>query len=308
MTDYLAVVHVDIDFMFLKPMDELFDAIRYPAHSVEGRAARAKILRERPNDGPLPDRIDAFFTRDWPQVKPGRIPGYQAGFIVVRPDVTVFEELRNIVLTETYVADFSRTNGWAGKGYGGFVGAMAMQGLMAYYYDHIRPNTSVELNQCRYNWMGMDIRYRAQPNFSPHGANRFLVGKCRNNREDCEDCMVTPLQEIRSVHFTECRKPWNCIGVGVKGGNKGKAIDTAAGSYDKCMEVVTKWHELRRDLETKLYDLTLDKRLVIPKTNQYKANIFQGHCTGEGGGNYSQIDASEDTFSMIPKLYSMEAS
>ena len=30
------------------------------------------------------------------------------------------------------------------------------QGLMAYYYDMVRPHTSVELNQCRFNHMGMD--------------------------------------------------------------------------------------------------------------------------------------------------------
>lgn len=31
---------------------------------------------------------------------------------------------------------------------------------MAYFYDVVRPNTAVELNQCRFNHMGMDVRYR----------------------------------------------------------------------------------------------------------------------------------------------------
>jgi hypothetical protein len=81
MTQYPAVVHVDIDFAFLQPMDELFDAIVYPKDSVLGQAARKQIARERPTDA-WPDQIDAFLTRDWPQVVPGRIAGYQAGFIV----------------------------------------------------------------------------------------------------------------------------------------------------------------------------------------------------------------------------------
>lgn len=303
MTQYPAVVHVDIDFAFLQPMDELFDAILYPKESELGQAARNKIARERPTDA-WPDQIDAFLTRDWPQVVPGRIAGYQAGFIVVRPDESVFQELTDIVKKGDYVPGFAHTNGWGGLGYGGFVGAMAMQGLMAYYYDHIRPNTAVELNQCRYNWMGMDVRYRAPPNFNRRNSR---VGMCRNNRDECEDCMVTPLESIKSVHFTECRKPWNCVGIGVKGGARGTAIDTSAGSYDKCMAVITKWHWLRSDFEIKLFALTSDERLREASSQLYKPEIFQGHCAGEGGENYSEINATDATLAMVPKLYEMES-
>lgn len=299
MTDYPAVVHVDIDFAFFRPMDELFDAMIHPADSELGRAARARIAMERPSDT-LPDRIDAFFTRDWPQVMPGRLPGYQAGFVVVRPEPAVFEELTAIVKKGDYVSGFSRANGWGGLGYGGFVGAMAMQGLMAYYYDHVRPNTSVELNQCRYNWMGMDVRYRAQPNFNPRSRK---VGRCRNDNDTCEDCTVTPLDQIQSAHYTQCRKPWNCIGVGVQGGARGSAIDTNAGSYEKCMEVVTKWHSLRTDFEARLFRLTSDQRLLKAASHSYMVEVFQGHCAGEGGKNYTPIDATDETFAMVPKLY-----
>ena len=174
-----AAVHVDIDFAFLQPMDELFDAILYDKDSPQGKAARAKIPLEFPKeDTLLPHQIDAFITRDWPQVVPGRIAGYQAGFIVARPDPTVPKELREIVLEGNYADGWGSNNGWGGLGYGGFVGAMAMQGLMAYYYDHIRPQTVVQLNQCRYNWMGMDVLYRAPPNFRKRHPKK---GQCRNN-------------------------------------------------------------------------------------------------------------------------------
>mmetsp|Transcript_8915 Transcript_8915/g.14855 ORF Transcript_8915/g.14855 Transcript_8915/m.14855 type:complete len:546 (+) Transcript_8915:126-1763(+) len=299
MTKFLAAVHVDIDFAFLKPMDELFDAIRFDKDSPEGQLARGKILRERPNE-PLPDKIDAFFTKDWPQVIPGRKAGYQAGFVVVRPDPSVFTELTEIVKKGNFTDGFGRDNGWGGLGYGGFVGAMAMQGLMAYYYDHIRPLTSVELNQCRYNWMGMDVRYRAAPNFQRKNPK---VGMCRNDLEECEDCTTTDLSEIRSVHYTECRKPWNCVGTGVAGGAKGASIDTSAGNFEKCMEVVSKWHELRADFELKLYSLSFDDRLLQAASQAYKKNVFRGHCGGEGGKNYTQIDASEKTFAMVPRMY-----
>jgi hypothetical protein len=299
MTQYPAVVHVDIDFAFLQPMDEIFDSIIYEKDSPEGQAARRAIERERPND-PLPDKIDALFTRDWPQVIPGRVSGYQAGFMVVRPDPTVFDQLTEIVRKGDYVEGHTVKSGWGGLGYCGFVGAKAMQGLIAYYYDQIRPDTWIELNQCRYNWMGMDIRYRAAPNFQ---RNHPKVGKCRNDLEECEDCMVTPLDKIKSVHYNFCRKPWNCVGVGAAGGEDGAAIDIHAGSYEKCMDVVRRWHELRADFESKLYDLTKDDLILKAASQNYKKEVFLGHCGGEGGKNYSQIDASDESLAKVPLLY-----
>jgi len=299
MKQYPAVVHVDIDFAFMQPMDELFDAIIHPSNSPEGKAAREKIIQERPQEA-LPERIDAFVTRDWPQVVPGRKPGFQAGFIVVRPDDSVFDDLKEIVLEGNYTPGFGRDNGWGGLGYGGFVGAMAMQGLMAYFYDHVRPNTAVELNQCRYNWMGMDVKYRAPPNFRSNHPKR---GKCRNDLEECEDCMHTPTHLIKSVHYTECRKPWNCVGIGEPGGKKGKAIDTSAGDFDKCMDVVTKWHAYRTDLENKLYALTHDERIRQAASADYKKDVFMGHCSGEGTENYHQIDASPSSFARLAEVY-----
>ena len=125
---------------------------------------------------------------------------------------------------------------------------------MAYYYDVVRPNTAVELNQCKFNHMGMDgeatrqkctavlrdtpskirsVRYRHPPNFFSRKAHK--VGRCRNNLEECEDCMQTNTSLIYNIHYTQCRKPWNCIGVGheggrVPGGPPGTHIDTDAGN------------------------------------------------------------------------------
>jgi len=153
------VVHVDIDYVFLKPLDDLFDAILYPKDSPQGRRARANLVLERPEDV-IPDTIDAFITRDWPQVIPGRKALYQAGFLVARRNPDILQEAVDIIKEGNYTEGYELRNGWGGLGYGAFVGAMAMQGLMAYYYDVVKPNAAVELNQCRYNHMGMDVRYR----------------------------------------------------------------------------------------------------------------------------------------------------
>jgi hypothetical protein len=230
MLPHEIVVHVDIDFAFYKPMDDLFDALRYDKDSVLGQAARARIHLERPEIG-LPDRIDAFLTKDWPQVAPGKFPAaYQAGFLVARRDPALLEEMLEVIREGNYTAGWGYGTGWGLAGYSGWVGAMAMQGkdyscrvvesfhptlcwhwhlnrffsgphfvftttsthhiagFVAYFYDIIRPNTAVELNQCRYNHMGMDVRYRHPPNFRPSLPG---VGGCRNGAKQCEDCMVT---------------------------------------------------------------------------------------------------------------------
>ena len=68
----------------------------------------------------------------------------------------------------------------------GYVGAMAMQGIMAYYYDHVKKDNAVELNQCRHNHMGMDVKYRHHPNWTPRLVKKEYIGGCRNTLEYCE--------------------------------------------------------------------------------------------------------------------------
>jgi hypothetical protein len=200
------VVHLDVDFVFHQPMDDVFDALLYDKDSAIGRAARARIPREQPETDPWPDRPQAMLMCDWPQVMPGRRAGYQAGFLVARTNPAVMDNVVEIVKEGNYVEGFQKENGWGGKGYGGFVGAMAMQGLVAYYYDIIAPDAWVELNQCQFNQL-----FRSMPSFR---ANHPKVGKCCNNLDYCEDCMHTSLDKIHSIHFTQCHKPWNCIGEG----------------------------------------------------------------------------------------------
>lgn len=300
------VVHVDIDFAFFKPMDDLFDAIRFDKDSELGKAARSKLLLERPDDI-LPDRIDAFWTRDWPQVAPNKWPaGFQAGFIVARSDPTIVPQLTHVILEGNYSAGWGWNFGWGNLGYGGWWGAMAMQGLIAYFYDHIRPNTAVELNQCRFNHMGMDVLYRGQPNFRPKNPG---VGGCRNGNETCEDCMVTDMNLIYSAHYTMCRKPWSCIGTGNKkgfgpnGGGRGTAIKTDHVHFDHCMDLVRKWHDIRTDLENQMYAVTNDETIAAGRNGTYKPNIFQGHCNGDGSQHYLGLAGTRETFQRMKQLY-----
>jgi hypothetical protein len=196
------VVHVDIDFIFLKPMDDLFDAMLYHKDSDIGKQARANIPVEFPDQVRWPENIQAFMTRDWPQVIPGRKAAYQAGFLIAKPNQQAFDITVDVVRKGDYVPGYGRDNGWGGQGYGAFVGAMAMQGLLAYTYDVLFYDSWVELNQCRFNHMGMDVLYRNDPAFRP---GHPKVGKCRNDRDTCEDCMHTEVSKIYNIHYTQCR-------------------------------------------------------------------------------------------------------
>jgi len=201
-------------------MDHLFDAILYDKDSKEGTVAREHIELERPSDK-LPDKIGAFITRDWTQVNPGKWqPGYQAGFLIARYDESILPEVVEIIREGNYTYGWGNSYGWANKGYGGYVGAMAMQGVMAYYYDHVNTDNAVELNQCRYNHVGVDVR-----------TNR---GKCRNNKDSCEDCMKTPIKDIYNIHHTQCRKPWLCQATGSKNGKKRGWRKSISSQYTVC--------------------------------------------------------------------------
>jgi hypothetical protein len=278
------IVHVDIDFAFYKPMDHLFDAILYDKDTPVGTAARNAIELERPGEA-LPDTIGAFLTRDWPQVVPGKWPaGYQAGFLVARRDPSIADEMIQIIKTGNYSEGWGYGHGWGNLGYGGWVGAMAMQGLFAYYYDHVRPNNAVELNRCSYNHMGMDVRYKGK--------------KCRNGQDECQDCRETNMADIYSMHYTMCRKPWLCQATGAKGGKKpngggrGSALNTDVVNVEHCLLMAQQWHALRSDLESSLYNLTMDDSIKSGSTGSYRRDIFQGHCQDDGAEHYLPIAAS----------------
>ena len=68
------MVHTDIDFMYYQPMDDIFDAMLLPHDSEEGKIARKKIEMEYP-EKVIPDNIQAYLTRDYHQVIPGRKAG-----------------------------------------------------------------------------------------------------------------------------------------------------------------------------------------------------------------------------------------
>lgn len=133
------IVHTDIDFLFLQPMDDLFDAILFPKESPQGRVSRSRIALESPGEG-FPDRIDAFITRDWPQVIPGRKALYQAGFLVARRRPETLTEAVEVIREGNYKEGYDLRNGWGEGGYGGFVGGRYNADIECHFgYQEVSP-------------------------------------------------------------------------------------------------------------------------------------------------------------------------
>lgn len=285
--DHPIVVHTDIDFAFMQPMDELFDAMMFDYESPEGIDAREKISADHGvESSSMPSDIQAFITKDWHQVIPGRKAAFQAGFMVAKPNQDVFNKYIEVILEGDYVQGYGHDNGWGGKGYGVVVGSMAMQGIGAYFYDVIQPGISVDLNGCRYNHMGCTVRYVDHPNFMRN--RKDIYNRCRNNREECEDCTKTSLDMIKNVHYTCCRKPWNCTGRSQPSDERGiKGINHR--SFEHCLPLVRRWHEIRYDFEDKWYEVTKDEQVLEGRVGKHRPDIFMGHCNGETGSNYIQL-------------------
>jgi hypothetical protein len=122
--------------------------------------------------------------------------------------------------------------------------------------------------------------------------------------------MNVDLDLVKSVHYTVCRKPWNCVSEGYENGQhpetgeKGVAIDIRTGNLEQCLKLVQRWHEYRSDFESKLHAITQDDGILTGNGEEYKRDIFRGHCKGEGSKNYIQIQGSEQSFEKVPEIYS----
>lgn len=257
--DYPIVVHLDIDTMILQPMDELHDVMIYGPTTSNMNKIRLMF-----SDLTIPKQIDAYFTRDYNMIKPGKKHwGVQGGFFVIRPNMTVFEEYQSVVLEGHFRGN---GGGWGNTGHGGYYGAQQIQGLLPYYYDHLHPDTSLELHRCTYNSMA-DKTYLKE--------NKIETTKCKTSEETCDDCRRTDVSDMKSAHFTICKKPWRCEWVN----------DTDV--KDVCNALHHEWYRFRKDLED-----TWEKENVnfrSNRTGKMKPDHFYGFCTMSGKAGYIPI-------------------
>eukprot|EP00977_Amphora_coffeiformis_P002022 scaffold381_cov178-Amphora_coffeaeformis.AAC.11 len=195
MHDYKVVVHLDMDFIVLKPMDTLFDSFFEPDEATK-EIPHAMWPHERQWTG----RIETMFTRDYPMGQPGRETvevGMQGGFWILRPNQTAFDEMIALIRQGNFEGGWYDDRGPKKVKYPGFYGAAMIQGLVAFFYGHYHPGQAVELDRCVHNQMADD------PTRGGKKSDKCFVsvdGVCR-------DCRKENVSDIYSAHFTFCFKP-----------------------------------------------------------------------------------------------------
>ena len=240
-------VHLDVDFLILKPLDKLFDAI---IGGVSSSSLDSQEIEYGGNGESVttPRKVDAFFTRDYNLSNRGKKAGMQGGFLIVRPSLDVYEEYRQIILE----GDHRKGSGWSGLGHGGYYGAQQIQGLVAHYYDFVKPGTAIELNRCIHNTMADNPRDKS--------------GNCRTGAKNCEDCRSRNIDDIYSAHFTVCQKPWKCPHVSPSG---------------LCADLHRQWFQARKELEMSSRSFTFTE-----KSGKHNPNVFLGYCSKSRSNGY----------------------
>ena len=258
--EHPVVVHLDLDTIVMKPMDDLFDVILRDLdeqpNALEDIEKRLPIMFDKT----LPPKVDAFFTRDYNMVKAGKKHvGVQGGFLVIRTGMEPFHEYKEIIREGNFVEG----KGWGGLGFGPFYGSLTFQGIVPYFYDALHPNTAVELNRCYYNTMADNPR-------DQRTVNDKVSGNCRDGRDDCEDCREIDVAEIYTAHFTLCQKPWSCLP---------HSQDML--QHRLCRKLHHEWFRVRADLEGRKGE------------GKFDSDQFCGFCNHSGGRGYIPIDASQ---------------
>lgn len=232
LTSYDRVIHLDMDSIVYQNMDELYN-----------------------------QPYELQYTGDY-NMATRPVPPVQGGFLVIKPSLERFEELRSIIRKGQY----SGGSGWESSHIGKFWGGATIQGIMPYFYARVHEGDAKELNRCIYNVM-VDNPYRPYRNEND-------VKKCLNGQPTCEDCRKQSIEKVKSAHFTICQKPWTCT----KHDNPR--------NKDLCEKLHAQWFQLRDEFEQ-------EQQI----SNEYRATKTRfrdslGMCAGYGSNKYKPIPVS----------------
>lgn len=118
------------------------------------------------------------------------------------------------------------------------------------------------------------------------------AGECRQHPADgnyernrpelgaCEDCRVLPIAETRTVHYTACKKPWQCTLPYPR--IPGPAMKAHTYRLQQLTNVTTcgllfrKYFELRRDVEDRI--AAAAGKPVSARTGTFHPEYFLGYC------------------------------
>ena len=132
--------------------------------------------------------------------------------------------------------------------------------------------------------------FRLEPHYHHPDAPRNHKGLCRDGQQNCEDCRLINVNDIISVHFTLCNKPWKCPFV---------STSSSTSPQDSiCNKFHTQWFRIRHDLEKTLLTAaaaTTTSTIIEHDGNEYTSlgqgrympEIFHGYCNSHGERGYT---------------------
>jgi lipopolysaccharide biosynthesis glycosyltransferase len=101
---------------------------------------------------------------------------------------------------------------------------------------------------------------------------------CMTSQEVCEDCRETNIDDIVSIHLTNCQKPWHCCHL-----SKLPLL---------CVQHWHEWYRMRYLFEAKMrQDPISTPRMYVDRTMGIQ-NISFGYCSGYGPLKYHSINES----------------
>lgn len=262
LTQHPIVVHLDLDTIILKPLDDLFDTMLVNTLTKDTMPS----LHIMPSSLSKAKTVDFMFTRDYNMATMHMIKkkhvGVQGGFFVLKPSQQTLKEMKDLLRKGHYTGG----NGWGDKGFGPFYGSQTIQGFLPYFYDYIKKGqTSVELNRCYYNNMVENPRDKRT-------INNVVSGNCKDGREDCPDCRELPVDEVYSAHFTLCQKPWECFP------HSQKMLQ-----HELCRSFFSKWYEMRHQYQQEHHG---EASQPDKKPKSFHSDIFLGYCKTFGPSGY----------------------
>ena len=112
---------------------------------------------------------------------------------------------------------------------------------------------------------------------------------------NCEDCRVTPIDLVKSVHYTACKKPWECkLPHPRVPRNKGQVYRLwHLTDITTCGLLFRKWYELHHDLEHQVRKTNVEP---VNPSGSFHPEYFMGYCKSESG--YIPMNPPPDKFDM----------
>lgn len=270
MIAYKIVVHLDVDVLLFKPLDNLYDIL------LNESARASTVVKTIPSNQHIPRDLEFLFVREYTQHNV-RFPsnrtknGVQGAFFIVKPSQERFNDIVRVLKETEY---YGGNLGWARQHFGGYWGAAQIQGFLSYYY-YIHSDWALELDHCIYNTLGQDIRYLSWRDFQAANspANNST---CRTGEQECDDCAVTPSGDIFVGHLSSCLKPWWCRRTLVE-------PETPV-----CAFMQQSWFELRHNV-TKRFGLPIPTEMEPDKPKRQIARVTHNYCQRRGVSGYVKL-------------------